>query len=103
MALSIHVWKVFAFKVRSNTDTSDVESTHSNTPASAAQLDGCLTGDQEVTGSIPTRSGNILSWRLIMKYFVWSSLSSTDSRRAVLLIQEGQLSVSGKSMCTSTI
>ena len=30
------------------------------------------TGDQEVTGLIPAESGNILSWRLIMKYFLQS-------------------------------
>ena len=29
-------------------------------------------GDQEVAGSIPAEVGNILSWRLIMKYFLWS-------------------------------
>ena len=51
-----------------------------------------LTVDQEVTGSIPATSSNILSWRLVMKYFLWSSLSSA----------EGQLSVSGERMCTST-
>ena len=28
--------------------------------ASVAQLDACLTGDQEITGSIPARSGNTL-------------------------------------------
>ena len=39
-------------------------------------------------------SGNILSWRLIMKFsMILPSLP---------LIQEGQLSVSGKRMCTST-
>ena len=38
-------------------------------PASVAQLDACLTGDQEVAGSTPA-VGNILSWRLIMKYFL---------------------------------
>ena len=27
-----------------------------------AQLGACPTGDQEVEGSIPARSGNILSW-----------------------------------------
>ena len=32
----------------------------------------CLTGDQEVAGSTPTEVGNILSWRLIMKYFLRS-------------------------------
>ena len=31
-----------------------------------------LTGDQEVAGSTPAEVGNILSWRLIMKYFLWS-------------------------------
>ena len=30
------------------------------------------TGDQEVAGSIPTEVGSILSWRLIVKYFLWS-------------------------------
>ena len=28
------------------------------------------TGDQEVAGSTPAEVGNILSWRLIMKYFL---------------------------------
>ena len=37
-----------------------------------AQLDVRLTGDQEVAGSTPAGSGNILSWRLIMKYLLWS-------------------------------
>ena len=40
--------------------------------ASVAQLDVRLTGEQEVTGSNPTEVGNILSWRLIMKYFLRS-------------------------------
>ena len=39
-------------------------------PASVAQLDERLTGDQEVTGSTPAGSRNILSWRLVMKYFL---------------------------------
>ena len=30
------------------------------------------TGDQEVASSTPTEVGNILSWRLIMKYFLRS-------------------------------
>ena len=51
-----------------------------------------LTDVQVVVGLIPARSGNILSWRLIMKYFLWSSSLS-------LLIQEGHLSVSGERMC----
>ena len=42
------------------------------------------TGDQEVAGSTPAEVGNILSWRLIMKYFYGHSLPSPDSRRAVV-------------------
>ena len=60
--------------------------------ASVVQLDVHPTGDQEVAGSTPAKVSSILSWRLIMKYFlVILSLP---------LIQEGQLSVSGKRMCT---
>ena len=36
--------------------------------ASLAQLDAWLACDQKVAGSIPAGSGNILSWRLIIKY-----------------------------------
>ena len=57
--------------------------------ASVAQLDA-PTGDQEAAGSIPADVGNILSWRLIMKYFLQSFSP----------FQEGQLSVSGERMCT---
>ena len=50
--------------------------------ALVAQLDGHLTSDQEVVGSIPA---NILSWRVIMKYFLYvHSFPSADSRRAVV-------------------
>ena len=45
------------------------------------------TGDQEVAGSAPAEVGNILPWRLIMKYFLviyGHSLPSADSRRAVV-------------------
>ena len=42
------------------------------TPALVAQLDARLTGDQEVTGWTPAEVGNILSWRLIVKYFLRS-------------------------------
>ena len=59
--------------------------------SSVAQLDVPPIGYQEVPGSIPAGSSNILSWRLIMKIFV-----------PLPLIQERQLSVSGKRMCTST-
>ena len=40
--------------------------------ALVAQLDASPTGDQEVVGSTPAEVGNILSWRLILKYFVRS-------------------------------
>ena len=39
-------------------------------PASVAHLDASPTGDQEVAGLTPPQVGNILSWRLIMKYFL---------------------------------
>ena len=43
---------------------------HENVPAPVAQLDARPTGDQKVAGSTPAEVGNILSWRLIMKYFL---------------------------------
>ena len=46
--------------------------------ASVAQWDARwlgLTGDQEVTGLISVGTGNILSWGLIMKYFLRSFFS----------------------------
>ena len=61
---------------------------------SVAQSDVHLTGDRLQVRSAP-ESGNILLWRLIMKYFLWSFSSFP-------LIQEGQWLVSGKRMCTST-
>ena len=39
--------------------------------ALVAQMDARPNVDQEVAGSIPTEVGNILSYRLIMKYFLW--------------------------------
>ena len=41
-------------------------------PSSVAQSTMHWTGDQEVMGSIPAGSGNMLSWRLIVKYFLRS-------------------------------
>ena len=41
-------------------------------PATMAQSDTCQTGGQEVENSIPAGSDNILSWILIMKYFLRS-------------------------------
>ena len=58
-----------------------------------AQLDARPTGDQEVAGSIPTGLGNILLWRYDHEIFSTVILS-------LPLIQEEQLSVSGKRMCT---
>ena len=55
-------------------------------PALVAQSDVCPTGDQEVTGVILNGSGNILSWRLIMLYFLQSFFPSADSRKAVVSI-----------------
>ena len=55
-----------------------------------AQLGARPTGDARPTGLgfDPRLVGNILMWRLIMKYFVVIL--------SLPLIQEGQLSVSGK-------
>ena len=61
-------------------------------PVSLAQSHACPIGDQEVAGLIPSESGNILLYRLIMKYFLQS----------LPLIQEWQLSVSGERLCTNT-
>ena len=41
---------------------------HEICPANKSQI----TGDQEVPGLTPAKVGNILSWRLIMKYFLRS-------------------------------
>ena len=57
------------------------------------RLDVCPTGDQEVAGSTPASSATFFRGDLIMKYFLWSF-------SPLPLIQEGQLSVSGKRMCT---
>ena len=63
--------------------------------ADLSGLDACPTGDQEVAGLTSAEVCNILLQRLIMKYFlVILSLP---------LIQEGQLSISGKRMCTTLV
>ena len=54
-------------------------------PVLAAQSDMYLAGDQEVVDLVPVGSSNILSWRLIMKFFLWSFSPSADSRRAVVI------------------
>ena len=43
-----------------------------STSPSLASSQAGPTGDQEVAGSNPAEVGNILSWRLIMKYFLRS-------------------------------
>ena len=58
-----------------------------------AQLDAHLTGDQDVAGSTPAKVGNILFVEIDHEIFSAVILS-------LPLIQEGQLSVSGKRMCT---
>ena len=61
-------------------------------PASVAQLDACLTGDQEVAGSTPpSRQHSFMEIDHEIFSMVILSLP---------LIQEGQLSVSGERMCT---
>ena len=52
-------------------------------PLSVGQSDARTTGDQEVACVVPSGSGNILSWRLIMKYFYGHSLPYADLRRSV--------------------
>ena len=56
----------------------------SGVPASMTQSDVHLTDDQEVLGSNPLESGNILSLRLIMKNFHDHSLPFAESRRVVV-------------------
>ena len=59
-------------------------------PASVAQLDVRPTGDQEVVGSTPAGSTTVFHDHEIFSTVILS----------LLLIHEGQLSVSGKRMCT---
>ena len=51
--------------------------------ASMVQSDARPTGDQDVVCSIPAGSGNILSWRLITKYFL-RSFTPADSGRVIV-------------------
>ena len=50
----------------------DAQESNHNEAGLVAVSDAHPIGDQDVEGSIPARSGNILSWRLIMKYFLRS-------------------------------
>ena len=58
----------------------------------SAQLDARPAGDQEVAGSTPAGWATFFRGDLVMKYFLVIL--------SLLLIQEGQLSVSGKRICT---
>ena len=63
-------------------------------PAAVAQLDAHLTGDQKVTGLTPAGLATFnVPWRYGHEIFSTVIIS-------LPLIQEGQLSVSGKRMCT---
>ena len=64
-------------------------------PASVAQSDARPTGDQEVTGSIPANVRQLSFAEIDNEIFSTVIL-------ALPLIQEGQLSVYGERMCTST-
>ena len=55
------------------------------------------TGDQEVAGSTPAEVGNILSWRLIMKYFLRSFSLFADSTRVVVSLWWNNVHNSGLS------
>ena len=61
-------------------------------PASVTQLDAHLTGDQEVVGLTPAGSANFF---MEIDHEIFSMVILS-----LPLIQEGQLSVSGKRLCT---
>ena len=83
---------MFAFPSRLCSVFEEVVFMLSFQPASVAQPDA--RGNQEFVGSINARCANILSWRLIVEYFLRSFYPFP-------LIQ-GQLSASGERTCTST-
>ena len=60
--------------------------------AMVAQLDACLTGDYEVAGSTPA---GLATFFMEIDHEIFSTVILSHP-----LIQEGQLSVSGKRMCT---
>ena len=64
-------------------------------PASIAQLDARLTGDQEVASSFP--AGQTKQFFVEIDHEIFFTVILL-----LLLIQEGHLSVSGEGMCTST-
>ena len=59
-----------------NKHPSSYMSAQCDLPVAVAQLDA----HPMVASLIPTRSSNVLSWRLIMKYFCGHALPSADSR-----------------------
>ena len=55
------------------------------------------TGDQEVVGSIPVMSGNVLLWRLIIKFFFYGhSLKGNNLRH-----QHGDMHIAATVMCSA--
>ena len=67
--LTLYLVRLLKFKRPASVAQLDARPTEDQEVA-VAQLDARLTGDQEVAGSNPAEVGNILSWRLIMKYFL---------------------------------
>ena len=76
----------------------------SQKPASVAQLDARLTGDQEVevAGSIPARLAKFFRGDLTMKYFLLSFLSA-DSRRAVVSFWQKNVPLRGLSLPSKSV
>ena len=65
-------------------------------PSSVAQLDACPTGDQEVAGLTPTQEvAGLTPTFMEIDHEIFSTVILS-----LLLIQEGQYSVSGKRICT---
>ena len=65
----IHKNKALLLRIHDNQNISNISQTKQSWRLSWIRRP---TGDQEVAGSTPAEVGNILSWRLIMKYFLGS-------------------------------
>ena len=72
VACLIEVATITGLTVNSSRHSRDIDLSNKKESALEAQLGASLTGDQEVADSIPATSSNILSWRLILKYFLQS-------------------------------
>ena len=69
--ICVHCTEPFIINLPSSWfDWNNFENDVKHLPASVSQSDAPQTGDQEVAGLIPNGPGNILLWRLIMKYFL---------------------------------